>query len=77
MSDLFLRRILPVPPPESELFETHQTAHHFYREVRQRQAFEQHCQWYQQISAQHRRELEQMRGDVNIFGWFCRNRRTV
>jgi hypothetical protein len=74
MSDQLLRRIVPVPPPESELFENYQVTYAFYEEMRHREAFEQYCQWYRQVSAQHRLELRQMRGDINLFGWFCRRR---
>jgi hypothetical protein len=77
MSDQILRRIVPIPPPESELFENYKITHAFYDEVRLREAFEQHCQWYQQTAAQHQRELKQMRGDINLFGWFCRRRRSL
>ncbi|WP_017325973.1 hypothetical protein [Synechococcus sp. PCC 7336] len=42
----------------------------FSREVRHREAFEQYCQWYYQTADTHRRELAQMRGDLNIFGLF-------
>lgn len=74
MTDPALRRILPVPPPTAELFQTYQVAHEFYEELHHREQLEQYCQWYRQIAAQHQRELQQMRGDINLFGWFCRGR---
>lgn len=69
-----LRYIIPIPPPESELFANYRVTHAFYDEVKYREALQEYCNWYQQVSAQNRRELGQMRGDVNIFGWFCRRR---
>ncbi len=44
----------------------------FYREVSDRQAFEAYCQWYYDLAERNRQDLEQMAGEVNIWGWFCR-----
>lgn len=52
-----------------ELLEAAQLTHDFYQEVRDRQDFEAYCQWYYDLAAQHRRELESMRNDINILGW--------
>lgn len=75
MSEPTLRRIVPIPPPESELFENYQVTDEFYREVQLREEQERYCQWYRQVAEQHRREFEQMQQDINLFGWFCRGRR--
>ena len=74
MFDPALRRIITIPPNGSELFQTYQVAHEFYEEVRYREQLEEYCQWYRQTAAQHQRELRRMRGDINLFGWFCRRR---
>ncbi|MEA5552336.1 hypothetical protein VB713_15445 [Anabaena cylindrica UHCC 0172] len=64
-----------VPSPQSEVDETfssYQTTHQFYHEVQTRSEFELHCQWYYKIASQNRRDLEKMRGELNIMQWFCR-----
>ncbi|MBD2088624.1 hypothetical protein H6F67_01960 [Microcoleus sp. FACHB-1515] len=76
MSDPALRRIVPLPPIGSEVFQTYEVAHEFYEEVRHREQLEDYCQWYREIAAQNRRDLQQMRGETNLFGWFCRGRGT-
>lgn len=69
----FSQHIIPIPQPEvEEIFEVYQATHEFYREAEQREALEQYCQWYYQMAEQHRQELEHMRGDVNLLGWFYR-----
>lgn len=71
MSDPFPQHIVPLPQVQAEeLLIAHQVTFEFFEEVRFREAFEQHCQWYQQVSAQHRRELARMRHDINLFAWF-------
>ncbi|MBD1821874.1 hypothetical protein H6F51_05100 [Cyanobacteria bacterium FACHB-DQ100] len=57
---------------EPELFEIYRSTHQFYQEVQSREAHDRYCEWYAAASEQHRRELEKMRGDVNVFGWFRR-----
>jgi hypothetical protein len=66
--------LIPVPPQAliDEIVQTHQVSQEFYREVQYRQEFEQYCQWYYEAAAAHRRELEQMKGDLNILKWFWR-----
>ena len=61
-----------VPEPEAtiEVFTVHQLAYDFRREVKYRQDFQQYCQWYHETAQQHQQELNKMRGDLNIFGWF-------
>lgn len=71
MSDPFLQHIVPLPQAKAEeILIAHQITFEFYEEVRFREAFEEHCQWYQQVADQHRRELEAMQGDINLFAWF-------
>jgi hypothetical protein len=71
MSDPFLQQIVPLPQAEAEeILIAHQITFAFHEEVRYRQAFEQHCQWYRQVATQHQRELEAMRNDIQLFAWF-------
>ncbi|MDX2097149.1 MAG: hypothetical protein SFW36_05180 [Leptolyngbyaceae cyanobacterium bins.59] len=67
--------LIPNPQPqELEILQAYIVTHDFYREVKEREAFRQYCQWYRETADRHRQELEKMRGDVNVFGWFCRGR---
>lgn len=77
MSEPFFHQIIlpPANEPELEVLSTYQATRAFYTEVELREAFEEYCQWYQQVSEQHRRECEQMQGDLNILGWFLGSRR--
>ena len=64
-----------VPSTQSEVEETfavHQTSLEFYQEVRTRSEFKSYCEWYYQTAAENRRELQKMRGELNIMGWFFR-----
>jgi hypothetical protein len=71
MSDPFHQQIVPIPQPEAgDVLTAYRVTYEFYEEVRFRAAFEQHCQWYQQVAEQHRQELDEMRKDINLFGWF-------
>lgn len=66
--------IIPVPQPDvEEVFAVYRTTQDFYHEVEVRQAFEQHCQWYEQVAQQNRQDLQQMRREVNVMGWFYGN----
>lgn len=70
LSQPFLQHIVPLPQAEVDaLLVAHQFTFEFYEEVRFRAAFEEYCQWYQQMAEQHRRELETMRNDINLRGW--------
>lgn len=70
-----LRQIVPTPPPEvEEIFVVYQTTSQFYREAEIRAANSLYCAWYDEIAASHRQELQQMRGELNILGWFRRSR---
>lgn len=66
--------IVPAPPPPVDIFATYQLAHDFYREALYRQEHERYCQWYQLTAERHRKEVEKMQGDINLFGWFCRRK---
>jgi hypothetical protein len=66
--------LLAPSPAAVECFAMHQLAVEFRRELEQRQAFRDYCDWYATVAAQHRQELEQMQSDWNLFGWFCRRR---
>lgn len=69
-----LQSIVPEPTPAAESLQRNQIVRDFYAEVRYRQEFEQHCQWYYATAKQHQQELQKMQGDFNIFGWFCQSR---
>lgn len=71
-----LRRIIPVPQPEvEEIFAIYQATTEFHQEVQSREAFAHYCEWYCTTSEQHRQELQQMRGELNILSWFRRGKR--
>ncbi len=65
-----LQSIVPLPEIAPEQFQGHQLAVEFRHEVGQRQAFEDYCNWYEAIAQQNRQELEQMRGEFNLFRFF-------
>ncbi len=70
-----LRRIIPVPQPEIEAtFAAYNATSQFYREVQTREALSLYCDWYYETAALHQQELQQMRGELNIMGWFRRDR---
>jgi hypothetical protein len=69
-----LRRIIPAPPPPADIFATYQLAHEFHQEAQHRQELERYCEWYYLTAERHRNELQRMRGDINLFGWFCRRK---
>ncbi|AFZ25285.1 hypothetical protein Cylst_3118 [Cylindrospermum stagnale PCC 7417] len=65
--------IIFTPQPEvEETFATHQATRQFYQEVETRSEFQRYCEWYRLTAAQNRRDLEKMRGELNIFQWFRR-----
>jgi hypothetical protein len=69
----FSFQVVPLNPDQGlDVLETYQVTHHFYAEVKYRQDFEAYCQWYDAVAEQHRQELEAMKSDINILGWFCR-----
>ena len=63
--------------PTAEILEAHQLTYEFHREVKSREEFEHHCQWYSETAELHQEELQKMRGDLNILGWFLRGRGTT
>jgi hypothetical protein len=65
-----LRQI--IPPAQLDFLRTHQLSQEFYREVQYRQALEVHYRWYHQTAESHRKELQKMRRDINVLGWFRR-----
>ncbi len=56
--------------PAADLFQDYQITHEFYQEVQSRETFAQHCQWYAETVQYHQQELEIMRGEMNVLGWF-------
>jgi hypothetical protein len=70
-----LQSIIPSSRPEIlPAFAIHHLTRQFYREAQTRLEFQTHCQWYRATSAQNRQDLAKMRGELNIFQWFCRQR---
>jgi hypothetical protein len=68
-----LHHIIPSVQTEIlEAFAAYHVTHQFYRETRSRSEFSAYCQWYHATAAQNRRDLAKMRGELNIFQWFCR-----
>lgn len=69
-------KIIPAPQPDiEETFAAYQATSQFYREVQSRTELQRYCAWYYTIAERHRQELQQMRGELNILGWFRRGRR--
>lgn len=66
---------IPSLQPAAQTLETHQLSYDFTFEVRRREEHERYCQWYYRVAEQHRRELEQMKGDIDILSWVRRDRR--
>lgn len=69
-----IRRIVSLPQPEIEAIAAYHTTSQFYREVEAREALSLYCDWYYKTAARHQQELQQMRGELNIMGWFRRAR---
>lgn len=67
-------QLIPYIQPELEILETYQVTQQFYQEVKYRQEFASYCQWYEETAEFHRQELQKMRGDINLFGWFLRQK---
>ncbi len=71
-----LRRIFPAPPAEIEAtFASYQATKQFYQEVQSRTELKLYCDWYYTTAALNRQELQQMKGELNVLGWFRRGRR--
>lgn len=67
--------LIPQQLPSADIFAPYQLASEFRREREYRQQVQDYSQWYYEIAQQHQAELEAMRGDINIFGWFLRGKR--
>lgn len=71
-----LRRIIPAPQPEvEEVLASYHATRQFYQEVQSRADLKRYCDWYYITAELNRQELQQMRGELNILGWFRRGRR--
>jgi hypothetical protein len=65
------QQIIPLPQPQAEdILLAHQASFDFFAEVKFRAALAESYEQYQQLAAQHQRELEAMQHDINLFGWF-------
>lgn len=71
-----IRWVVPVPQGAPDELITYELAHEFYQEVGHREALERHCQWYHATAEANRQELQRMRGDFNLLGWFYGKRRS-
>lgn len=69
-----LRRIIPRPQPREDAFAAYHVTSKFYQEVQSRAAMSRYCDWYYTTAEVHRQELQQMRGELNILGWFRRRK---
>ncbi|OLP19586.1 hypothetical protein BST81_04810 [Leptolyngbya sp. 'hensonii'] len=63
---------ISLPGSEPELIRTYRITHAFYRELKYRQAHREYCEWYKAMAQRNQQELEKMRSDINLLGWFCR-----
>ena len=72
-----LQQIIPAPlsPIIQETFAAISSTREFYQEVKVRDGKKNYCTWYHTTAQKHRQELEQMRGELNILGWFRFKRR--
>ncbi len=72
-----LQQIIPAPlsPIIPETFAAISSTREFYQEVKFRDDRKIYCAWYHTTAQKHRQELEQMRGELNILGWFRFKRR--
>ncbi|WP_190740686.1 hypothetical protein [Phormidium tenue] len=65
-------RSLATPQEVIEYLELQQAAQDFRLEVEHRVKLEAYYQWYDQVAAENRRDLEQMRSEANLLTWFSR-----
>lgn len=67
-----LQHIIPTPPSPAtqETFAAIASTREFYQEVKSRNQMNVYCAWYHTTAQQHRQELKQMRGELNILRWF-------
>jgi len=75
MSSHSLHWIVPLPDAHTEVAEVlqlHQTAHEFYQEVQYREEWDHYVAEYHALAEQNQAELDAMRQDINLMGWFNR-----
>lgn len=65
-------RSLATPQEVVEYLKLQQAAQDFRLEVEHRAKLEAHYQWYDQVAAENRRDLEQMRSEINVLAWVSR-----
>ncbi|MGK7890911.1 MAG: hypothetical protein AB4042_16390 [Leptolyngbyaceae cyanobacterium] len=72
---------LPLCPDALVLATQPSVTHEFYQYTQQHQhqiqdqlAFQAYCQWYYEAAAAAQQDLLRMQHDINILGWFCRDR---
>jgi len=57
-------------PSESLLL--HQMAHQFNAEMKHRETFKQHCEWYAAIALEHQKDLAKMQAEPQLLNWMPR-----
>lgn len=67
-------QIVPILTHRYSYFATYRIAHEFRREVESRQALTEYCQWYRQTAEAHQQELTKLKQDINLMGWFNRQK---
>jgi uncharacterized protein YjaZ len=67
-----IRWLTPLPPSLLEALVAYELTRRFYQEVQYREELAEYCQWYQEIAAKNRLEMQRMQGDINLLGWFNR-----
>ncbi|PZV08048.1 MAG: hypothetical protein DCF32_05840 [Leptolyngbya sp.] len=65
-------RSLATPQEVIEYLELQQAAQDFRLELEHRAKLGAYYQWYDQVSAENRRDLEQMQAEANLLAWFSR-----
>ncbi len=66
--------LIPRLPTVADIFETYQITYEFYQEVHDREEHDCYCQWYQQVAQENQAELTRLRRDINLLGFFYRQR---
>ncbi len=61
--------------PIQAVLEAHALSQEFRQEVEYRQAEAEYCQWYADLCQQHQAELQRMRKEAHILGFFYGFRR--
>lgn len=70
MFEYLTPRSLATPKEVIEYLELHQAAQAFRLELEHRDHLDAYCQWYHQTAQSNRRDLEQMRTELNLLAWF-------